>query len=143
MNADRHAAPAHHLWVVEDDDDDRLLIADTLRECAFPGSVRMFDGGVEMLSEIDKNDDLPDLVLLDLNLPVISGLATLRRLRAHDATRQVPVIILTTSDNDDDVKRAYAAGANAYLRKPSSFEGMVERFRKLLAFWVDAALLPR
>lgn len=143
MNAIAPARINPRLWVVDDDEDDRMLIADSLRECAFPGSVRMFEGGVEVMRQIDGESRIPDLLLLDLNLPKVSGIDILRRIRASSKAGKLPVIILTTSGAEDDVSSAYAAGANAYIQKPSSYDGMVERFRTLLKFWVDTAKLPR
>lgn len=143
MNAIAAARSKPRLWVVEDDEDDRMLIADSLRECAFTGSVRMFEGGVDVMRRIDGESRVPDLLLLDLNLPTLSGIEILRRIRASGKAGKLPVIILTTSGAEDDVSSAYAAGANAYMQKPSSYDEMVERFRTLLKFWVDTAKLPR
>jgi DNA-binding response OmpR family regulator len=79
---------------------------------------------------------LPTIVLLDLNLPKIGGLEVLRRLRAEERTQVLPVIVLTSSIEDVDVVRSYAAGANAYVHKPVDFANFVEATRALGLFWL-------
>jgi two-component system response regulator len=79
---------------------------------------------------------LPALVLLDLNLPMISGLEVLRRLRADERTRFLPVVILTSSKEDEDLISGYALGANAYVRKPVEFGAFVEAARAVGLFWL-------
>lgn len=78
----------------------------------------------------------PDLILLDLKLPRISGLDVLRRIRATAATKLLPVVVLTASGEDADVARSYELGANAYLRKPVDFAIFIECARAMLAFWL-------
>jgi two-component system, response regulator len=78
----------------------------------------------------------PDLILLDLKLPRISGLDVLRKLRAHAATRLLPVVVLTASGEDADVQRCYELCANAYLRKPVDFAEFCDLARALAAFWL-------
>jgi two-component system response regulator len=78
---------------------------------------------------------LPALVLLDLNLPRVAGLEVLRRIRADDRTRLLPVVVLTSSREEEDVARSYALGANAYVRKPVDFGEFVEAARVLGLFW--------
>lgn len=80
--------------------------------------------------------DLPAVVLLDLKLPRIDGLEVLRRVRADERTKLVPVIILTSSKEDEDRTRGYSLGANAYVRKPVAFSEFTEAIRTLGLFWL-------
>lgn len=80
--------------------------------------------------------ELPQLVLLDLNLPKISGLDVLRRIRADARTRVLPVVVLTSSREDEDVIESYAEGANSYVRKPVDFKQFSEAVRVLGLFWL-------
>jgi two-component system, response regulator len=89
---------------------------------------------------------LPTVVLLDLKLPRIDGLEVLRRIRADERTRLVPVIVLTASKEDEDVLRSYTLGANAYVRKPVEFVAFVEAAKTLGLFWLllnEPAPAPR
>ena len=84
----------------------------------------------------------PDLILLDLNLPRRDGREVLRDLKASADLSSIPVLVLTTSNAARDVSEAYAAGANAYIRKPVHFEDFVATVRAIEAFWLTAATLP-
>jgi two-component system response regulator len=86
--------------------------------------------------------DLPSAVLLDLKLPKISGLDVLRRIRAEEATKRVPVIILTTSREPRDIATSYDLGANSYIRKPVDFGQFVEAARQLVLYWLGLNELP-
>jgi len=79
---------------------------------------------------------IPAVVLLDLQLPRVSGLEVLRRIRASPETRLLPVVVLTASREDEDLERSYSLGANAYIRKPVDFSEFVEVARSLAAFWL-------
>lgn len=80
--------------------------------------------------------DLPAVILLDLKLPRIDGLEVLRRVRADERTKLVPIIILTSSKEDEDRTRGYSLGANAYVRKPVAFSEFTEAIRTLGLFWL-------
>ncbi len=84
----------------------------------------------------------PSLILLDLNLPRMDGHEVLRRCKQDDGVKQVPILVLSMSARPDDVRLAYAAGANAYLIKPVAFSCFVDLMRHLLTFWLDMVTLP-
>ena len=84
----------------------------------------------------------PDLILLDLNLPKVSGHDVLARLKANPETMRIPIIVLTSSRAESDVRRAYDSHANAYLKKPSTLDGLLSAARDLSNFWMKAATLP-
>jgi two-component system, response regulator len=86
---------------------------------------------------------LPGLILLDLNMAGLDGHKTLKIIKANEDYRRIPVIILTTSGNERDVTSCYEAGANTYVQKPLSFEGLIEAIRRMKEFWFEVALLPK
>jgi CheY-like chemotaxis protein len=85
----------------------------------------------------------PGLVLLDLNMPGVDGRKTLEVIKQDNALKRIPVIILTTSADERDIKACYQAGANTYVQKPVSFDGLIEAIKRLKAYWFEIALLPK
>ena len=90
-----------------------------------------------------KNGSHPGLVLLDLNMPGLDGRKTLRLIKEDDALKKIPVIILTTSTDERDVEDCYQMGANTYVQKPVTFDGLIEAIKRLKAYWFEIALLPK
>lgn len=139
------------LLMAEDDPDDRLLAMDALRSAEIGARVEMVPDGQSLLDYLHRRppyDDRerypsPNLVLLDLNMPRISGHAALVTIRADPALRHLPVIVLTTSNSPEEVLRCYQAGCNAYIRKPSSFEQLVKVIRTTVGYWTQTVELPR
>ena len=127
------------ILLVEDNLDDETLTLRGLRKNNIGNRVIVVRDGVEALdflfctgayADRDPNN-LPEVVLLDLRLPKVDGLEVLRRVRADDRTRLLPVIILTSSDADRDLVAGYAYGANSYIRKPVDFIQLIEAVRQL------------
>jgi two-component system response regulator len=85
---------------------------------------------------------MPNLILLDLNLPKVPGLQVLRRIRADAETKLLPVVILTTSSEDSDLVSSYDLGANSYVRKPVDFEQFVEAVHQLALYWLSVNERP-
>jgi two-component system response regulator len=81
-------------------------------------------------------EDMPQVVLLDLKLPKVDGLEVLRRLRSKDATKHLPIVILTSSREDNDLVEAYNGGANSYVQKPVDFVAFVEAVKSLGIYWL-------
>ena len=84
----------------------------------------------------------PDLVLLDLNLPRKSGVEILVQVKAAPALKDIPIVVLTTSDRDDDVRRSYQCGANSYLTKPVQFDECVKLVADIQQYWLELSKLP-
>jgi len=138
------AAPerARRVLLIEDDGSYRWVIR-RLLESAFGQevSVEEFANG-EAALERAASGPPPDLVLLDINLPGLDGFEVLRRLRAHETTRKVPVIIVTSSQEERDVQRAYEYGANSFVSKSDSPEKTLQRLRLLPVYWLELNRLP-
>jgi two-component system response regulator len=136
------AAPT--LLLVEDNPDDVELTRRAFARGNVPSQLVVARDGEEALDYLLANGahasrdplDLPHAVLLDLKLPKISGLDVLRRIRATETTRRLPVIILTTSREERDIASSYDLGANSYVRKPVDFAQFVEAARQLGLYWL-------
>ncbi|SFP70244.1 two-component system, unclassified family, response regulator [Nitrosomonas cryotolerans] len=130
--------------LVEDNPDDELLTLDALEANRVGNQVIVAHDGVEALAYLFGEGayagrdvtDLPAVVLLDLNLPKISGLEVLRRIRDHEATRLLPVVILTSSIEEEDRAKGYALGANSYVRKPVDFDEFMKAAGQLGLYWL-------
>jgi two-component system response regulator len=85
----------------------------------------------------------PGLILLDLNMPGMDGRETLKAIKQDEALRRIPVIILTTSADERDIETCYQVGANTYVQKPVSFDGLIEAIQRLKMYWFEFALLPK
>ena len=131
------------ILVAEDDPDDRLFVEEAFAENGFDGLLEFVDDGELLLQRLRRPDaPRPALVLMDLNMPRVNGFEALEQLRADASFLELPVLVLSTSRSDEDVRRAYRLGANAFLAKPTSFGELVETIRRLLAFWLQLARLP-
>lgn len=136
------------LLIIEDNPGDVRLLEEAFEELQANVRIRVAkDGaeGIELLAGSDlesKNAWRPDLILLDLNLPKISGHDVLAQIKNDPRTRWIPVIVLTSSKAESDVRRAYESHANAYLRKPSTLDGLMAAAQDVKNFWMETATLP-
>ena len=141
---------ARVILLVEDNADDEELTLRALRKNNIGNKVVVARDGESALdilfgSGASTSPDveiLPQVVLLDLNLPKMNGLEVLRRIRADDRTRLLPVVILTSSREDEDIINGYSLGANSYVRKPVDFAQFVETVKTLGLFWLVMNELP-
>jgi two-component system, response regulator len=132
-------APERPILVVEDNEDDIALTFRALRHNNILHGIELARDGAEALELLlDEDDDhpLPLVVLLDLNLPRMSGLDVLREIRAHERTRLLPVVVLSSSRDQTDIVESYALGANSYVRKPVDFAAFTAAVRELGAYWL-------
>jgi len=137
------------ILVVEDDAFDAEMIAETLLELGVESPVERVEDGAEAVDFLFRRnryagraDDLPMLVLLDIKMPRMDGFDVLRVMRESDSTRQVPVVILTSSSEDQDVAECRKLGANAYVVKPSDAQRFTDTVRTVGAFWAKLNNLP-
>ncbi len=135
------------LLIIEDNPGDVRLLEEAFEELNANVKISVAkDGaeGIELLASTrdGENSWRPDLILLDLNLPKISGHDVLAQIKDDPRTRWIPVIVLTSSKAESDVRRAYEAHANAYLRKPSTLDGLMTAAQDVKNFWMETATLP-
>ena len=131
------------ILLVEDNPTDAELCIRALKKHDFANQILWVKDGAEALDALfhtgkfaGKPNGAPKVVLLDLRLPKIDGLEVLRRVKADDRTRLVPVVVLTSSKEDRDIAEAYALGANSFITKPVEFDGFVETVKQLGLYWL-------
>ena len=138
------------ILMADDDPDDRLLTADALKEARLINDIRFVENGVELLEYLRKQGKFaapadaprPGLILLDLNMPRMDGRTVLKELKNDPEFRAIPVVVLTTSKDDEDVYRSYDLGVNSYIVKPVTFEALVDILQTLEKYWFEIVELP-
>ncbi len=136
--------------LVEDNPDDEILTLRALKKHNLANEIIVVRDGQEALDflfaqgEFSKRDinQLPQLILLDLKLPKIDGLEVLEKLRANPVTKHVPVVVLTSSNEEKDLLKSYSLGVNSYVRKPVDFEQFLEAAKQLGLFWLVLNEVP-
>ena len=132
------------ILLVEDNPDDEALTVRALKKNKIANNLAIVRDGAEALdflfftgayAERDPQE-IPEVILLDLKLPKVDGLEVLRRIRADERTRLLPVVVLTSSKDEQDLIKSYKLGANSYVRKPVDFSQFVEAIRQLGMYWL-------
>lgn len=134
----------------EDDPDDRMLTRDALHESRLRNDLRFVEDGEELMDYLHRrgkhtdpaSSPRPGLILLDLNMPKKDGREALQEIKADPDLRQIPVVVLTTSTAEEDIRRTYDLGANSYITKPVTFESLVCVMSTLGRYWMEIAELP-
>jgi len=129
-----------HVLLVEDNPDDELLTLRALR--TFPCAVHTVRDGEEAVRFLREDTRIPDLILLDLKLPKLSGHDVLAFARKNARTGDVPVIVFTSSREEVDVRRCYELGANSYLQKPVAFEEFMATIQMTGTYWLTKNIRP-
>ena len=131
------------ILIVEDNPDDEALILRALKKCNVTNEIHGVRDGAEALdwlfrtgAHAGRENGNPAVVLLDLKLPKIDGLEVLKRIREDERTRRLPVVVLTSSDEQEDMIRSYDLGANSYVRKPVEFGAFSEAVSRLGLYWL-------
>ncbi|MEX2431059.1 MAG: response regulator [Dehalococcoidia bacterium] len=135
----------HSILLVEDSPDDEALTILALQMNNIPNEVVVARDGVEALEHLfgpgvvtgQDGQDLPRVVLLDLKLPRLDGHEVLRRIREDPRTRLLPIVVLTTSSEQEDRVKAYSGGANSYVRKPVDFRHFTDTVAQLGSYWLQ------
>ena len=135
------------ILMAEDDPDDRLLTQEAFEEARLVNALQTVEDGVELMEFLDscgkvEGFELPDLILLDLNMPRKSGRAALQEIKADPRLRHIPVVVLTTSKATQDVHSSYMDGAASIITKPDTFEGLVDVIRAINTYWIQVVRLP-
>lgn len=111
-----------NIILAEDDEDDQMFFRDALQEISSEINLHINDNGEELMSALTKECSLiPDIIFLDLNMPIKDGFTCLQEIRVNDKFKNCPVIILTTSNNPEHIELAYQFGANLFVSKPNNF----------------------
>jgi DNA-binding response OmpR family regulator len=125
------------ILLVEDDPDHEVLTIRALKKSQIANEVRVARDGEEAIGLLFGETPIrPQVILLDLKLPKVDGLEVLRRIRSDETTRMLPVVVLTSSDEERDVVRSYQLGVNSYIRKPVNFTEFAEATRQLGMYWL-------
>ncbi len=122
--------------IVDDDPNLHLIIKHVYSKSNKTNPLLIFDGGEELLAHMDKvalgEEEVPEVILLDINMPTINGYDVLKRIKSIDRFKEIPVIVMfTSSDSGDDVEKAEKLGADGFYTKPSRLEGFIELFNVL------------
>jgi two-component system response regulator len=138
------------MMVVEDNSDDIVLIQRAFKKCCLGNKMVVARDGIEALEYLfEKHEDsdqqkdaLPAVVLMDVKMPRMDGLETLKHIRSHSRTAYLPVVMLTSSDEERDKIQSYKLGANSYIRKPVNFDQFLAVMRQLGLYWLTINELP-
>jgi two-component system response regulator len=139
-----------YILLVEDNPDDEILTLRALHAGQVANDIVVTRDGAEAVEYIFGTgayagrsvDDAPELILLDLKLPKLDGLEVLQRIRSDERTCHLPVVILTSSDEESDILQSYQRGANSYIRKPVDFVQFTEAVRQLRLYWLVLNVPP-
>ena len=136
--------------LVEDDPDDIYLISEAITECQLSARLTVVENGEQLLDYLYQREEFsnpqdaprPDLILLDLNMPLKDGREVLEDIKADPVLSAIPVVVLTTSSAEEDLTKSYRNGASGFITKPVSFNGLRETMCKLGDYWLSAVQLP-
>ena len=136
--------------LVEDSKADQRLVIRALKNAKIKTDLHVVDDGELALKYLNREAEYaseessprPDLILLDMNLPRVDGKQVLKQIRNNPDIRNIPVVMLTTSNHEKDVMESYSLGVNAYITKPVEMEGFVNAIQRLEEFWFELVILP-
>ncbi len=136
-----------HILMADDDEDDRNATRDAFDRHKLANGFATVVDGEELMAYLRREHPYehaprPGLILLDLNMPRKDGREALREIKADPALRQIPVVVLTTSSEEEEILRSYDLGANSYITKPVNFDGLVRALGTLHSYWFQLVELP-
>ena len=131
------------ILMADDDADDRFLVQAAFEDNEIPNQIIFLEDGEQLMDYLGSNvQGSSPLILLDLNMPRRDGREVLKAVRSNKSWNAIPIIIFSTSNAPDDINSAYELGANCYIIKPSSYEGLREAVLNIQKFWLNTATLP-
>jgi CheY-like chemotaxis protein len=138
------------ILLADDDADDRKLTGDAFAENRLANQLHFVEDGEELMDYLHRrgkfenlrNEPLPGLILLDLNMPRKDGREALKEIKADPDLRRIPIVVLTTSKAEEDIVRSYDLGVNSYVTKPVTFKSLVELVKVLGRYWFEVVELP-
>jgi len=139
------------ILIVEDSDDDYMATVRAFKKANLINPVRRCTNGDQAMDYLLQrgeysdpgNAPRPSIILLDLNLPGTDGREVLRMIKADPNLQKIPVIVLTTSNAEQDIERCYEAGANSYVQKPVDLVGFIQSVARLTDYWFNVSILPK
>ena len=135
------------ILLADDDPDDRLLMLDAFEESRLLNMLETVEDGERLLDYLHRRNGFetaarPQLILLDVNMPRKSGFETLREIKSDENLRRIPVVMMSTSQSDGDIRRAYDYGANSFVVKPVTFESLIGLVKAIGSYWFQTVELP-
>lgn len=138
------------ILLAEDDQDDRYLISEALDESGAENQLYIVETGEELLDYLRNQGKYtdrekyprPGLILLDLNMPLLDGREALAEIKSDPELCRIPIVVLTTSQSDEDVNDTYALGITGYITKPMTFKGLVDVMKSVGNYWFQSVTLP-
>jgi CheY-like chemotaxis protein len=136
--------------MADDSEDDRLMTRDALREGLVVNDIKEVEDGEELMDYLmhrghfaePGSSPRPGVILLDLNMPRKGGREALAEIKADPKLKRIPVVILTTSQDEEDIIRSYDLGVSSFITKPVTFEALVETMRTFGKYWIDIVTIP-
>ena len=150
MNYKQPDKHVNTILMADDDPDDRLLVQEALIDANFPiDNVRFVEDGEDLMDFLlgrhkysgTDQQKLPDLILLDLNMPKKDGREALKEIKSNPDLRHIPVVVFSTSTSPQDIKTSYDSGANTFISKSGTFDGLVAAMQTIKNYWTDYALV--
>lgn len=151
MTLDRNTIPITIL-ICDDDEEDRLLTKEALEQAHISNSLRFVEDGEQLLDYLYQRGAYagetgaaprPGLILLDLNMPKLGGREVLAIIKGDKTLHDIPIVVLSTSQLDEDISRSYQLGVNSFISKPVTFSGLVDAMHVLGRYWLEIVELPR
>ena len=138
------------ILMADDDPEDRMMTRKALEASQGVGDLRLVGDGEELMDYLMRREKYadplssprPGIILLDLNMPKKDGHAALEEIKTHPEIRRIPVVVLTTSNVNEDIKLSYERGANSFITKPETYQGLVEAMKCFGEYWSEIATLP-
>lgn len=138
------------ILIADDDPDDCVLVKDAFDECQILSPLYFVHDGEDLMAYLtrrppftdSRSHPMPGLILLDLNMPRKDGREVLSEIRANEHLRGIPIVVMTTSSDSEDIVTSYQAGANSFITKPSGYSSLLEVVRHLGQYWLDIVELP-
>ena len=132
------------ILIVEDSPDDFEATKRAFSKANLRNRIEHAESGESALAYLrSETTEKPGLILLDLNMPGLDGRKTLEIIKKTESLRKIPVVVLTTSNDERDVKACYELGANTYIQKPVDFDGLISAIQRLKEYWFEIAVLPK
>lgn len=141
------ANPENRILAADDDLSDRYLLKKAFEESDSEVEIVFSGNGEELIAQVkdlfSREHKLPKLILLDLNMPKLNGIETLKIIKNDPIFKLIPVLIMSISDSDEDVFEAYRHGANSYIKKPHTYEALLKFIKTIHSYWFGTAIIPR